>query len=179
MKRLSNLLLILFTVCCIGCAALNPAANEPATRPDDFRIEYEWRAGSLPPPWHYEYTIIIDSTRSEIVLIPDYPSAAAPKWAEYFKVEKQGLDDLHRVMAENGLFTQKWRRLDPAPVGGSNQKLVVTARGKRFKVEDYLISEQQDSAQAMYAAVRSLVPKEIWERLQAKRRQYMQEHPRR
>jgi hypothetical protein len=82
-------------------------------------------------------------------------------------------------MVENGLFTRKWRQLDTAPVGGSNQTLVVTAQGKRIKVEDYVVTEQQVSAKVMYAAVQALVPKEIWERLQARRQQYMQVHPHR
>jgi hypothetical protein len=180
MKRLSNLLLTLLTVSCIGCATFHPFTNEQNARPDDFGVEYEWREGSLPPPYHYEYTVIVKpSSRIEIVLTPGYPSTSVPKWTEFFKVEEQGLNDLYRVMVENGLFTRQWRQLDAAPVGGSNQTLVVTAQGKRIKVEDYLVSEQQVSAKVMYAAVQALVPKEIWERLQARRQQYMQEHPHR
>jgi hypothetical protein len=72
-----------------------------------------------------------------------------PKWTEYFKVEERGLNDLYRMMVENGLFTRKWRQLAVTPVGGSNQTLVVTAQGKRIKVEDYLVSEQQVSAKVM------------------------------
>jgi hypothetical protein len=53
------------------------------------------------------------------------------------------------MMVENGLFTRKWRQLAVTPVGGSNQTLVVTAQGKRIKVEDYLVSEQQVSAKVM------------------------------
>jgi hypothetical protein len=180
MKYLSNLLLTLLTVFCIGCATFHPSTREHIARPDNFGVEYIWREGSLPPPYHYEYTVIISSSSlSEIVLTPDYPSATVPKWTESFKVEERDLNDLYRVMVENGLFTRKWRQLDAAPVGGSNQTLVVTAQGKRITVEDYLVSEQQGSAKVMYEAVQAMVPKEIWERLQAKRQQYMQEHPRR
>ena len=180
MKRFSNLLLMLLTVSCIGCTIFHSSTNEQNARPDDFGIEYKWCEGSLPPPYHYEYTVIIKpSSRSEIVLTPDYPSTTVPKWTEFFKVEEQDLNDLYRVIVENGLFTQKWRQLDAAPVGGSNQALVVTVQGKRIKVEDYLIPEQQVSAKVMYAAVQALVPKEIWKRLQARRQQYMQEHPHR
>ncbi|MDO9567335.1 MAG: hypothetical protein Q7J15_11435 [Candidatus Desulfaltia sp.] len=176
MKRLSNLLLTLLAVSCIGCATFHPSTNEQNVRPDDFGVEYEWREGSLPPPYHYEYTVIIKPSRqSEIVLTPDYPSITVPKWTEFFKVEEQGLNDLYRVMVENGLFTRKWRQLDAAPVGGSNQTLVVTAQGKRIKVGDYLVPEQQVSAKVMYAAVQALVPRDIWERLKARRQQYMQE----
>lgn len=177
MKHVPNLLLTLLAVCCINCATFYPSINEQNARPDDFGVEYEWREGSLPPPYHYEYTIIIKpSSQSKIVMTPDYPSNTVPKWIEYFKVEERGLNDLYRMMVENGLFTRKWRQLTAAPVGGSNQTLIVTAQGKRIKVEDYLVSEQQVSAKVMYATVQALVPKEIWERLQVRRQQYMQEH---
>lgn len=180
MNRLSNLLLTLLVVSCISCATFLPATNEQNGRPNDFGVEYKWREGSLPPPYHYEYTIIIKpSGQSKIVLIPDYPAADVPKWAEDFKVTEKDLNALYRVMVANGLFTQKWQQLDAAPVGGSNQILVVTAQGKLIKVEDYLVFEQQAPAKAMYAAVQALVPKEIWGRLQAKRHQYIQEYPRR
>jgi hypothetical protein len=176
MKRLSNLLLTLLAVSCIGSASFHSSTNELNARPDDFGVEYEWREGSLPPPYHYTYTVIIKpSGQSEIALTPDYPSITVPKWTEFFEVEEQVLNDLYRVMVENGLFTRKWRQLDMVPVGGSNQTLVVTAQGKLIKVEDYLVSEQQVSAKAMYSAVQALVPKDIWERLQARRQQYMQE----
>lgn len=180
MKHLSNLLLTLLAVSCIGCTTFHPSTNEQNARPDDFYIEYEWREGSLPPPYHYEYTVIINpSSRSEISLTPDHPSTTVPKWTEFFKVEEQDLNNLYRVMIENGLFTRKWRQLDGAPVGGRKQTMTVTAQGKQITVEDYLVSEQQVSAKAMYAAVQALVPKEIWKRLQARRQKYMQEHPHR
>jgi hypothetical protein len=177
MKNVPNLLLTLLTVYCIGCATLHPSINEQNARPDDFGVQYEWHEGSLPPPYHYEYTIIIKpSGQSKIVLSPDYPSVTTPKWTEFFKVKEQGLNDLYQMMVENGLFTRKWQQLDAAPVGGSSQTLVVTAQGKQIKVEDYLVSEQEVSAKAIYAAVHALVPKDIWERLQTRRQQYMQEH---
>jgi hypothetical protein len=181
MKHVSNLLLTMLAVLsCIGCVTFHPLTNEQNTKPDDFRVEYEWREGSLPPPYHYEYTVILKpSGQSEIVLIPDYPAADAPRWVESFEVAEQDLNSLYRVMIENGLFTRKWQQLDAAPIGGSNQTLVVAAQGKRIKVEDYLISEQRVSAKAMYAAVNALVPKEILERLQARRSKYMQKHPHR
>jgi len=175
MKHASYLLLTLLTVSCIGCATFHSSTNEQNTKPDDFCVEYEWREGSLPPPYHYEYTVILKpSGQSEFVLIPDYPAADVPKWTENFKVAERDLNELYRVMVENGLLTRKWQQRDAAPVGGSNQTLLVTVQGKRIKVEDYLISEQQVLAKVMYAAVNALVPKEIWERLQTRRSNYIQ-----
>lgn len=138
---------MLLTTFFIACSTAHPAIGAQDTRPDDFRVEYEWRAGSLPPPDHYEYTITITpSGQSKMVLTSDYPfldpSAVVPEWAEPFHVEEPNLHDLYRVMVENELFTRSWRKGDtPLVPGGSYQTLVVIARGKHITVEDFLVSE--------------------------------------
>lgn len=92
----------------IGCAMSHHATDSQATLPDDFMVYYHWRAGTKLPLDHYEYTITIaPSSQSEIVLIPDYPRVAVPKWAEQFHVEEPNLHALYRVMVENGLFTRR------------------------------------------------------------------------
>jgi hypothetical protein len=179
MKLLLDSLPMLLIVVLIGCSRLSPTTDVPDTRPDDFSVEYGWREGSLPPPYHYEYTIIIKPDgQGEVTMIPDYPSETAPKWTETFTVKEEELDSLYQVMVANGLFTQKWRTLDPSPVGGSRQSMTVTAGGKQVALEAHLVSDQEASAEAMYSAVEALVPKEIWDKLNARREQYMQENPR-
>ena len=179
MKYVFCLMLALLVVSCTGAAPFHPSTGDGNDRPDDFRVEYEWHEGSLPPPYHYEYTVVFTpSGRSEIVVVPDYPSANVPTWSESFEVGERDLDALHRLMVKNGLFSRKWRRSDAVPVGGSRQTLVVTAQGKQIRVDDPLVPEQQAPAQAIHSAVRELVPKEIWERLQTRRQRYMQEHSR-
>ena len=179
MKVLSVTLSVLLTAFLICCSAPHPGTGLQGKRPADFGVEYQWREASVSPPYHYEYSVTIKPTgQSQIAFIPDYPSAAPPRWVESFVIEEERLDDLYGVMMEKGLFTRKWRQMDPLPVGGRFQWLGVKAGGKRLVVEDYLVSEQEAAAKAMYAAVRALVPKEVWESLQVRRQQYMQEHRR-
>ena len=64
------------------------------------------------------------------------------------------------------------------PIGGSRQEMMVTAQGKQFVLEDYLVADQEASAKAMFSAVISTVPKMIWDKLNAQREKYMQEHSR-
>jgi hypothetical protein len=40
----------------------------------------------------------------------------------------------------------------------------------------YVLIEQEAAAEEIYAAVMALVPKPIWDKLNAQREQYMQEH---
>jgi hypothetical protein len=179
MKPAFDSLPALFLAAIFGCSTSDSGPSAPGARPGDFKVDYEWREGSLPPPYHYEYALsITPEGKGEIVLTPDYPRAGVPKWTEEFQVKAERLDDLYKVLAEHGLFTQTWRKLDAPPVGGSSQTLIVTAGGKQFTVEDYLVADQKAAAQAIYDAVTGLAPQEARDRLDAKREQYMQEHPR-
>ena len=164
----------------IGCAMFRPATGAQGSCPEDFWVELHWRAGSLPPPLHYESTITITSSgQSKMVLTPDYRRAGVPEWTEQFHVEEPNVRNLYRVMVENGLFTHRWRKMATGPTGGGYRRLVVIASGKRFMVEDYVVSEHRASARVMYAAVQALVPKNLWEQLEARREQYIEEYPRR
>ena len=65
------------------------------SRPEDFTLQYDWCAGSMPPPYHYEYTIRIGpDLQGEIVFHPDYPGLGAPEWIESFDVAEESLDVL-------------------------------------------------------------------------------------
>jgi hypothetical protein len=179
MKLLFYSLPILLIALLIGCSTASSTRNAPATRPDDFSVEYEWHEGSLPPPYHYEYTITIKPDgQAEFMMIPDYPSKTVLRWTESFTVKAEELDRFYRMIVTNGLFTKKWRMLDPLPVGGSRQSMTVTAGGKQVAVEAPLVPDQDASAKAIYSALEALVPKAIVDTLNARRERYMQEHPR-
>ena len=178
MKVFLSLSLALLPALSILCLQTSQATTTEK-RPRDFGVSYRWQAGSLPPPYHFEYTITIEPRgHGEVVMIPDYPAETVPRWTESFTLSGKELDKLYRVMVDNGVFLQKWRRLDRQPVGGSRQALTVTANGKRIVIEDRLVSNQETMAETIYSAVTSSVPKAIWDKLSAQRERYMQEHSR-
>ena len=43
----------------LAACSLPGGAAGSATRPADFAVRYEWYAGSMPPPYHYEYLSLI------------------------------------------------------------------------------------------------------------------------
>jgi hypothetical protein len=179
MKPSFDSLAALFIVALVGCSDSPSGTSAPAARPGDFRVDYEWREGSLPPPYHYQYTMTVTPAgQGQIELTPDYPGAVVPKWTEDFQVAEERLDQLYKTLTKRGLFTQSWRASNDPPVGGSSQTLTVTAGGKRYVVEDYLVEDQAAAAKAMYEAVNALASKDAWDRLDAKREQYREEHPR-
>jgi len=72
-------------------------------RPADFAFRYAWREGSLPPPHHYEFTIVVDAGgRGTIVFYPDYLEEGVAPWEEAFLVPPAEMDELYRLMAEAG-----------------------------------------------------------------------------
>lgn len=153
--------------------------DTPPARPPDLRVTYEWYEGSLPPPYHYAYTITVDpSGQGRMTLVPDYSGDGVPVWTETFVVPAGRLDDLYRVFLAQGLAKTAWRQRDVPPVGGSHQALLVTTGGRQVRVADYLIDEQRRAAAAIFDAVKALVPKDVRARLLAKRDVYVQAHAR-
>lgn len=160
-----------------GCTTMNPTPNPLNTRPPDFNLVYEWQEGSLPPPYHYEYTITIKPDgQGEIVMLPDYDSDATPYWVESFTVAPAAFDQFYRLLIDKGLFTQRWQAQSDPPVGGSYDSLQVTAHDRQINIPSFVIPTQATIAEDITAAVRALVPQDLWDKLNAQRAQYVIDH---
>ncbi|MBA3533220.1 MAG: hypothetical protein H0T73_14970 [Ardenticatenales bacterium] len=159
-----------------GCAG-SSGGGETETRPADFQLEYNWQAGSLPPPYHYEYTISIGpDAQGEIVFQPDYPSDKTPVWREPLTVTEANLDAIYALAREKGLFSETWQEATDAPVGGRVEWLEVTANGQQISLPAFMEQNAQTIAsQELYEAIRDLVPEATWEKLETQRAQYEQE----
>jgi hypothetical protein len=135
-------------------------------RPEDFSFRYEWREGSVPPPYYYEITISV-SPRGEgiIVFCPDYTSRSAPAWQEHFRVPSSLLNELYQLMLERGVFGGHWETYpeEHAPEGGPLEWLEVVVRGERHKMPWLLL--HPEAVRPIYEFIRTLVPETIWARL--------------
>jgi hypothetical protein len=175
MTRLICMTLMLFLFAA-GCAAMNPTPNPLDTRPSDFNLVYEWHEGSLPPPYHYEYTITLGPDgQGQIEMLPDYASDRTPHWTETFSVTPAAFDQFYRLLSDKGLFTQRWQAMSDTPVGGGSESLLVTAHGRQISIPPYVILLQTAAAEDMATATRALVPQSLWDKLNMQREQYMQE----
>ncbi|HUT36405.1 MAG TPA: hypothetical protein VNE39_23160 [Planctomycetota bacterium] len=138
-------------------------------RPADFGLRYDWREGSLPPPYHYEYTICVSPAgEGTIVFRPDYPEEGAPAWEERFRVSGQALDELHKMMVERRVTADAvWETAPESDhVGGALEWLEVVAGGERYVVPSDLL--HPEAMGPVYAFIRGLVPEAIWARLRAR-----------
>jgi len=149
-------------------------------RPDDFSVSYEWQEGSLPPPYHYEYQISLQSSgQGKVTMVPDYPSAGVPVWTETFAIQPNSLNELYRLMITQCVLVTDWQAPTHPLVGGPLESMQVTAHGKQIKVPASLIPQQASLVKKIYSAVTALVPKAIWEKLSTLRAQYIREHQKR
>ncbi len=146
---------------------------------DDYSLRYSWREGSIPPPYHYEYDILFDSTgKGSVVMIPDYPRGDVPRWTEPFAVAPEAARALHASMEAEGLFTHSWPALDRPPVGGSHASLSVTAGDREVEIPNFVTPERQEHAARIYDAIRALVPQALWDKLEAQREGYIEQRQR-
>ena len=140
-------------------------------RPADFGFSYAWREGSMPPPYHCEYTIAVAAEgNGSIVFYPDYPEEGVSPWEEGFRVTTAQLDELRRLMDEAGVLTRQWESVDDAPVGGSLEWLEVVADGETRRVPS--TPREPEPLEPVYACIRGLVPADLWADLERRRAAY-------
>lgn len=127
-------------------------------------LHYFFSAGSMPPPYHYEYEIIIDNSgKGEYIFYPDYPGMDEnmPVWKEEFTVEQSYLDSLVSLIFELEFIEKPLITVDEPPVGGSYDRLSFFINEDVTKVPSFVIKEDQERRKKVVDTVLSLVPSEI------------------
>jgi hypothetical protein len=146
------------------------ASSQP---PQDFSVVYEWREGSLPPPYHYEYTVKVGpGTEGTMALRPDYPSDNVPTWTESFAVTGEQMQQLYKTVVDEKLLRDPWPQSDDISVGGSTQWAVITSGDKQAQTPIEPLVGDRAMLNAFYDQVKSLVPKATWDKLMAQREEY-------
>jgi hypothetical protein len=145
------------------------------SRPADFALRYEWHAGTMPPPGHYEYTIQAGpDLRGEVVFVPDYPQHNPPIWSEEFTVQEDIWNRLYALLVRKGVLRKPWPEMDRRSVGGSLAWLEVTAQGQSFQVSNQV--QGAEKLAEVFTAVRALVPEATWQKLLAQRDEFEQRY---
>lgn len=154
-------------------ACVTPA---PSGAPSDFALTYDWREGSLPPPYHYSYQIELAADGAgTIAFTPGYDGPEVPTWVETFQLSSAERDALYSALVEQGLLRERWRADPLPPIGGSSATLRVTADGQTATLPDFVIAAQQERVAAMHALVEAQVPEAIWTKLRMQHEEYVAE----
>ena len=159
--------------------------------PEDFTLTCEWAAGAMPPPHHYEYRIALhkyDRPRDAdsalyprmqgiITFWPDYPGPNVPEWQEIFSVWTRACLSVYTLLQDGGLLgNQPFSSMSSAPLGGESVTLVVTVRGRTWRIHSAVLSPTQRTflLERVMPAIRAMVPPDVWERLETRRQAYHQ-----
>ena len=159
--------------------------------PEDFAMTWEWAAGAVPPPYHYEYRIAVHRyeprsdeplpprLRGYITFWPDYPAPNVPEWREPLSVwTREGLR-VYALLLDGGFLDAEIPSSgrEDTPIGGETAILNVTAQGRTLHITSTDLPEDQRRflLEKITPAVRAMVPAHIWQDLEARRRAYHQE----
>jgi len=144
--------------------------------PADFLLEYCWREGTVPPPYHYEYRVRLDASGDgEVLFYPDYPSEQPPEWRESFPVPPLELRRLYQQIVEGKVLSQTWELIPDmeAPIGGELESLEIVVNAQRYTVPSAIVDASR--VEAIYRLIRSLVPETTWRTLMERREAYIRE----
>lgn len=149
----------------------SPVATKIA---DDLRVIYDWEEGSLPPPHHYSYRIIVHANGTgQVEFVPGYSFQNSPTWIEPFTVSLADVEMLYGRMNSSKVFSKVWRKRESRAVGGSLSLIDWVANGKTGRIPSTLEQRDQAAYDAMVDHIRSLVPPGLWTDLQARRTEFM------
>ena len=174
MRLLSMLTTLLVGLLLLAACSADAAGGPP---PSDFSLRYDWREGSLPPPYHYEYTISLSADGTGLItMVPDYPGPSVPVWEEAFSLAPEEVDRLHDLLIAQGLLRERWSERDDPPVGGSYAYLEVTRQGSTIKLPAFPVESQSAQVTNIFAAVEAIVPQPIRADLEQRRAAYEAEN---
>lgn len=161
----------IFFLLFVSATACSASSNR---HPSDMNLTFNWNTGSLPPQYHYSYTITIQPDgNGSLDYQPGYEPDEATRWQTEFSLTGKQMDALYGYLIENDLLRTTWNLGEPL-LGGSGTSLVVTADGKEYTVPS--ISElQPDDRKLMEAAIdtiKNLLPQSIWDELDARQEAY-------
>lgn len=149
----------------------------PAETPQDFSLVFSWDTGSLPPQYHYSYTITIGpGPQGQFVYRPGYDEQdRTHMWVADFVLTQGELDTLYASLKDLGMMRTRWNT-GAGLVGGSNTEMVITGYGKEYLVPSMSDLKERDRSRVEEAmdVIRGVVPQDIWEEMKARQQVYEQ-----
>lgn len=131
------------------------------------KLEYYYNVGSLPPPYHYSYKIII--TNDGIVdfeYLTGYVKTDSNLKKYNFTLSSVDLKSLKKAVKESNVINLKieMRPNDEIPDGGHSESLeIFDSDGEKISsVPSYPELKYQKKLEKLYKAIQNCVPENIW-----------------
>lgn len=166
-----------FVIFLISIFSFTACTSQPSERPGDFNLSLAWNTGSLPPQYHYSYSINIQSSGASVFIYQaGYEEDEALRWQTDFTLDKNQMDDLYKYLVEKDLLRSNWREGQPS-MGSSGTSIQITANGEEFQVPSISVLEQADRKiiQPAIDTINQLVPQNIWDEMNTRQDTYEKE----
>ena len=147
--------------------------EEESGAPRDLSILYTHFDGSMPPPYHQEWGILLrPNGTGDITYRPDYPEAGVPTYRAPLDVGEAEIDRLYTEMRDAGLLEGGIAPAPNPPVGGPIDRASVVADDKGVEIPSF-DEEGEVPLDPVLKEIRALVPDEVWARFARQRDAYV------
>lgn len=133
------------------------------------KLNYYYNSGSLPPPYHYSYTITITADGAgELSYVKGYDEKDKNKTQLSFILDKSKLKELKRQLKKSGVLSDKIKERpnDEIPDGGHSESLTLYSDAEPpeiiASVPSYPDLKYESALNKLYKFVVSCVPVEYW-----------------
>jgi hypothetical protein len=142
-----------------------------------FEITYQWSEGSVPSPYHYEYSIKIQEDRICVVTYrPDYDVEGVPVWHRYFIIPQGLYSSLYDLLETGGFYKISWKQGLAVNLGGSQEWCDGIIKNHEFHIPTGLIREDAGKVEPLYILFKQLGPEDMWADLEQMRKEYMNKY---
>jgi len=142
------------------------------------KLEYYYNVGSLPPPYHYSYTITIDKDgKGNLNYIGGYTSTEKNTSEYTFELSKEELKKLKKEIKKSDILNLdiKQRPNEEIPDGGHSDGLQIFGKDDdgKFKsiksIPSYPDLKYEKVLEKLYDTIRKCVSENIWKEIELKK----------
>jgi len=149
--------------------------SEKKEIPADFSLTYQWDSGSLPPQYHYTYTIQLDAQGNGIFTHQSSyeGEGAPPPWVIDFQVEQGKIQQLYKLILDKDLLRSGWEEGDLL-LGAQYRILQIVENGRVYQVPSDASMRESDrkAVGIVYEQIESFVSATIWEEMNRRQEEY-------
>ncbi len=164
------------------------SGNDKEKQTDWSTIEYFYREGSVPPPYYYEYKIVINSDGSGNLNYQfDYSRENQPPLQYTLTFGNDQMKNLNEALAESKVLETEIKALPDSlhPIGGYVQRINVIIvdpnpgldQPPRVIETPYFPEEEFVAGlNNLYGVINKMVPEKIWNEISSKEAEYIQQN---
>jgi hypothetical protein len=159
-----------------GCAHRAAPPVDDQVMPDDFAGTVAYENGSVPPPYHFRWTVTFNHTTATVAWQPGYADGIQP-WEKTVDITADQRTRLYERLTDLDVFDMPDATED-GMVGGPGGHFEITARGRTY--DPGSLGGSEDSARLLKdvaGAFQELVPVDVWHDLRDKQDDWSARQP--